>query len=290
MGERHTNRQLIPLLTSSIRTYLSNPIIALPFITLTFIQLLIIEILYFAVRNPLSSFFNPVINRLWGEIYIHYPFNFVIIPKLFQYTEYPTVIFISSFYVCVAIAIISLINNNKKINLSIVYREVSQQYVHIFLAALLSFGIFWGSQSLYSLLILKAWGVSSIKGPFYILKTAVLEGTPYFFLLISILVTTAFSFVFPIIVIEKKRITHALYENFSLLKKSWKIIFFVILIPMMAYVPVMLLRNNLAPLAEATFPEVRIIILIASVIIITWIDLTIYTAITTYYLLIKEYP
>lgn len=288
MNHKNTNKQLIPLLRESINSYIANPIILLPFVTIAFIQLLILEIIYFAPQFPLVKFFGPLIQKLEGEAFLHYPQNLIILPKWFQTAQFFIYIFISSFFIGMAIAIIANINNNKKSSFGAATRQALPQYVHLVLAAIMTFVVFYLLSSAYSMVIRRALQIQSKTGIFHILKATVIYGAPYFNLLIGVLVTAIFAFLFPIIIIEKKKILSALILNFKSLWKSFWFLFFVVLIPTLFYVPVILLRNNLGAVIHLTFEGMRMIVLILSTLVMLFIDATVYTAITTHYLLKKE--
>ena len=281
-------RHLIPLLKGSVDTFVNNPIILLPFLTIAFIQLLILEILYFSPRFPLSVFFNPIVGTLWGTEFIHYPNNFLMIPKLFQNIQVVVYIFVSSFFIAAAIEIISAINSDKKINFSLACKNTLGQYIHVFSGALISFCTFFGLYKLYHFALNSFLRSSSVDGIFFIVKKIILYGAPYMVLLIGVFVTALFAFVFPIIVIDKRKILAAIGLNFKNLWGSFWYIFVAVLIPTLFYLPVLLLRSNISGIAEVTIPEIRLLALIISVIVTMFIDVTIYTAITSFYLLKKE--
>jgi len=117
MAQKKRNRQLIPLIRESVNNYFANPVILLPFVTIAFIQLLVLEVIYFSPRFPLVKFFGPMISRLEGESFLHYPSNFLILPKWFQLAQYVIYIFISSFFICTAINIISNIESALNVKL-----------------------------------------------------------------------------------------------------------------------------------------------------------------------------
>lgn len=288
MPARKVPKHLISLLKGSVDTYIAHPVILIPFVTIAFIQLLVLEILYFSPRFPLSIFFNPVVKSLWGGQYVHYPANFLVLPKLFQNVQVFIYIFIGSYFIAVAIGIIAVLNSNGKISLFSSCRDALRQYVHIFVGALISFIVFFGLHKLYNFLMLKALNISSIEGAYNIIKNVIFWGSPYVNLLIGTFVAAIFAFVFPIIIIDKKKIFAALWLNFKNLWGSFWFIFLVAMIPTLFYLPVLLIRNNINGLADALFPEVRIIVLMVSIIVTMFIDATIYTAMTLFYLLKKE--
>lgn len=285
---RKSQKQIIPLLRESVNFFVANPIILFPFITTAFIQLFILEIIYFAPRFPLVHFFGPLIHRMEGEAYLHYPQHLLILPKWFQTAQYFLFIFVSSFLIAVAIEIIKNINNNKKVTFPNALRAVLPQYVHICLAAILTFFVFYALSKLQGLIMGRALQIRSDAGIFYMVKAIVLSGAPYFNLLIGTFTTAVFAFVLPIIVIERKKILQAITLNFKYLWGSFWFIFFVILIPMLFYVPILLLQGNLSSIASRTFEEIRLLSPAISIVVLTLIDAAVYTAITAYFLLKKE--
>jgi len=289
MPSKKVLKQLIPLIKGSVDTFVNNPIILLPFLTIAFVQLLALEILYFLPRFPLSAFFNPIIGTLWGTEFIHYPKNVLIIPKLFQNIQVLIYIFISSFFIAVAIEIIAAINSGKNIKFISACKDSFGQYIHYFVGAFIAFCTFFGLYKLYYFLLNSILNTSSVDGVFFFAKKIILHGVPYANLLIGVFVTTLFAFVFPIIVIDKRKIFAAIGLNFKNLWGSFWFIFVVVLIPTLFYLPVVLLRSNINTIANATFPEIRVLALVVSIFVTMFIDVTIYTAITSFYLLKKEH-
>src|SRR3989338_3292242 len=198
-------KKIIPLLRESVNSFVANPIILFPFVTTAFIQLFILEIIYFAPRFPLVYFFGPIIRRMAGEAYLHYPQHLSLIPKCFQMAQYFLFIFVSSFLIAVAIEIIKNINNNKKATFPNALRAMLPQYVHICLAAILTFFVFYALSKLQGLIIGRALQIRSDAGIFHIVKMVIFYGAPYFNLLIGIFATAVFAFVLPLIVIERKK-------------------------------------------------------------------------------------
>ena len=134
----------------------------------------------------------------------------------------------------------------------------------------------------------RAMQIRSDAGIFYVVKAGILYGAPYFNLLIGTFATAVFAFVLPIIVIERKKILQAVTLNFKYLWGSFWFIFFVVLIPMLLYVPILLLQGNLSSIASRTLEGIRLLSPAISIVVLTLIDATVYTAITAYFLFKKE--
>lgn len=288
MKRKKTPKNLILLLKQAVNTLVAHPKVFIPFITIAFIQLLALELFLFSSRYPLSGFFNPIVSTLWGAGFTRYPGNLLAMTKMFQLTQIAIYIFLGGFFISAAIAVIGDVNEGRKVRLGSSYGRALKQYVHILVGAFLSVCVFFLLYKLYGLAIFRAMQIRSVEGPFFILKTVILKGTPYFHLLIGIFVTTLFAFVFPSIMLDKKKIFAALGQNIKFLFGSFWYVFLVILVPTLLYLTLVLLRGSLAVIAQTVFPEIRALILLAGIFIALVVDATVYTALTMYYLLKKE--
>lgn len=279
----------ISLLRSAVNTLVTNPVILYPVLMIAFVEFLLLEILFFAPRYPLSLVLGPIISRLAGESYLHYPLNFLVMNKWFHALKIPLYIFISSYFLGVAIAIIHRINSDQPVNLKEIFREVRRAYLHLLVASVIIIGVVYGLSYLYEAILMKrALVIRSTKGIFFITKQVVLYGAPYVKLILTVFVTSLFAFVAPAIVIDKKKVFTAIFQNFKVLWGSFWFIFSVLIVPVLLYIPLLLLKTNSARLGEILVPEVLGILAIADVFFGLFIDAVHITAITMYYLWKKE--
>ncbi len=287
MSRKELNAHFFSLLRTSVNTLIDHPIILYPLCIAVFIQLLALEIIYFAPRFPLSVFFGPMIRRLWNEAYLHYPYNFMLLPKLFYYTQILIYIFIGGFLNAVAISIIAAINNDKRVTLKAVYKENLPFYIHIFVASLLSLGLFSLLSSFYRFVVYYASQFELEGKVFLYLKKMIIYSGPYANLILGVFVTTALAFLIQIIVIEKKKIFSAIVSNFQTLNRSFWFVFSVVLVPTLFYVPLLLIRSTIWQ-ADTVVPGIHLFVIIVGLLVTLGIDATVFTATTTYYLFLKE--
>jgi hypothetical protein len=285
--EKSPAKNVFALLGFSINTLFQNPQILKPYIFLIFFQLLVLEILYFSIRFPLKTFFGPMIGKIWNEAFLHYPFNFSLLPKMFQYTEFPIYIFVTSFIIGMAISALHKLNNGEEVNEKTLLKESFRHYVHIIVAAVISFLVVMALFKLYGLVYDRALMIRSTAGKFFLIKVILVQGAPYFNLLLSIFGTVLFAYVIPIIIIENKKIFSALFLNFKNLMASFWFTFWIVFIPSLMFVPVLLLRNT--TFLERLWPELNVVMLIATIFVMVFIDAIVYTALSAHYLLKKEH-
>jgi len=290
MTQMSTRRNPIALLRTSLATLLSNPPVILPFICIAFIQLFIFEVLMFSTRYPLNIFFGPIIRRIEGEIFLHYPFNYIVLIKWWQNSFLQSAFFvlISSVFLGAAVAAIDTINNNRTVNYNAVFRRSLSAYIHLILASALSVGTMFLVSALHGLVVGRALMIRSTEGMYFILKQLVVISAPYVNLLVAVVITTLFIYLIPAIIIDKKKIGGALVANFAMLRKSFGFTFMVVFLSALLYVPAILLKTFSPTIQKSILPEFWTIIPVLSVLISLFIDAIQYTALTTYYLLKKE--
>ena len=66
---------------------LRYPLILFPFVVLAFLEGLALELIYFFPAKPLASIAKPLVSRLFGEVFVHYPGSLVLLPQLFYYAQ-----------------------------------------------------------------------------------------------------------------------------------------------------------------------------------------------------------
>ncbi len=278
----------ITFLTSSFKTLRSNPQLFYPFIILLFINFLILEILYFIPRYPLSTFFTPIVTQVWGDKFMHYPMNLVLLPKLFYYAQIFVFLLIGNFILAVTAHMVAALNNEQRVSFKNSLKACFQSYIYIFLASVLTFLLFKGFDFLYNLLVMRAFKIQSTQGVFFMIKKAVILGVPFVQFLFGIIITVVLAYVIPIIVIEKKKLFAAIVENFKILKSSFIITSLLVVIPTIFYVPVLLLRNNVSFLASKTMPEIQLLIICLGIAVTLYINTLVMTATSTFYLYKKD--
>ncbi|MFH1359976.1 MAG: hypothetical protein ABIJ41_02945 [Candidatus Omnitrophota bacterium] len=289
MKKSSADKSLFLFIQNAVATIMRHPLILYPLCISVFIQLLILEILYFAPRWPLSLFFGPIIRRLYNEAYLHYPFNFQLVPKLFFYAQIPLYFLITAYLSAMTVSMIASIRNEKTISLRSAFRKTRSSYIHIVIAAILTFLTIFPLLKGYELIFERALRIKSETGVFFIMRSIVVYGRPYFNLLIDVIVTTLYIFVIPAIVIDKLKIHRAFTENFKILSRSFFFMLGIVLIPGLIYVPVLMLRSIIGTSAlSLTMPGLAGLIIALSVFAKLLIEALVLTATTTYYLMAKE--
>lgn len=287
MSKKISVRQAFPLLGSSLSCLFTNPKIFYPFAILAFLQLLLMLILFFSIRFPLSMFFGPIIARLRGAVYLHYPMNFDLMNHWFQSAQAVIFLFATSFFIAKAVLIVAKINQGEPLGETMPKLGI-KKYVNLIAAFLLIFLIMYGMTSLYGILMQRAARIVSTSGVYYFIKQVVLSGAPYFNLFFSVIFTALFAYVVPLIVLEGKNVIAAVIKNFKLLLSGFWPLFVIIAVTSLFYLPVLLIRSNYQWFSTFIDPEGWQMFVILGVFVMLFIDAVQYTAVTLCYFLTKD--
>jgi len=259
-----------------------------PYIIIVFINLLVLETLYFAPRHPLSSFFYPLIGRIWGAEYLHYPMDLMLLPKLFYYTQVIIFLFVSSFLTAIIADMVAAINNEKQVNFGASFQKSLPRYIYIFLYSLLSLLLLESFDYAYGLLIQRVHQIHSTTGIYFCLKKLVFFAHPYAQFLYENIATALLIYVPVLVILEKKKFIGALIDNFKTICGSFWLTLTLVLVPTLGYLPLLLMKNNIGNLVEMTSPEVQVVALILNIFVTTGINIFIMASASAYYLYKKE--
>jgi hypothetical protein len=276
------------ILSLTVDALLKNPVILYPVFILAFIQLFTLEIIYFTPRYPLSLIFGPIIIKAVNPMYMHYPYNYILMMKWYHAIEIFMYIFINCIFYAAIVRIIALINGGEAVDLKKVYKQVFDSYPHVMTAMVLPAALLQALSLSYKLLLDRVVLIRSSAGVYYMIKQSIIAAGPYFHLIFASIAVSVFAFVVPVIMIEQKNLINAVKISFLRYRGSFGLIFLVCLIPSFLYVPFLLFRVYLGDNWTLIAPERSCLFLVLSILTMLLIDVLQLTAITLCYLFRKE--
>ena len=270
----------------AFNTLKNNPVILLVFALSGILKLICLLVIFLSIFYPLSIVFGPIIKTLWGGMFLHYPFNFSLMPKLFYYSQITVYIFIDSLLSGTAIWMAFQANEGKKPKLLEALKKVLSKYVTLAGFLLAIFLVVWLVYYGEKLLIFK---LAKLKFMASLIKTGMLDFALVFVnFFIIILVEMIFSFAMPFAVLEDKRFFKAVWASLTLAKKLFLSTFILIFIPTLVTLPFSLLKTGLSALMDKTIPEITLLVLGLSVIVTVFIDCIVTVSLTLLFLLKKD--
>ncbi|MBU0469240.1 MAG: hypothetical protein KJ736_09320, partial [Candidatus Omnitrophica bacterium] len=279
--------KIFPTLASAISTLFGNKEIFFPFIVICFIQLFSLEILNLVHRSPLNLFFAPIIRKLYGEIYLHYPLNFTLLPQLFQYVQIVFYVFVSTFLIAVAVKAVVELESGREdgLNFGSLVKKTLSSYVSLVLTGLLVLAVILLSFKLFDKVYARAVLISATGGIKFAIKAVIIYGKPFFYLLLNAIATALFAYVIPVIIVDKRKIFSAVWVNFKLLFEAPWFTFCIVAIPYVFLVPVLLLKY--INFMGNEYPEIKFWLLVIDVFVMVLIDAVVYTSLTMFYIMKK---
>lgn len=243
----------------TIGLFKQNPIILLPFFIVGLFDVLLLILIYLAPRPPLSALLAPPIRVFWGERFLHYPFNLLLIPRLFDYGHIVSTAFIGVLMTGAAIGMLKQAREGLKPNIFFNLVKSLRMYLRLLVIWLVMFGLVSAAfKGLPAVFHFKQGAASQI-----VLSAA-------FF--VSILIQALFIYAIPAVIIEEKKAGAAIKRSMSFSKSVFIPTLLLVALPTLIYIPMIILRGKLPVLMSKVFPETVLIFLGIGIVISVVID------------------
>lgn len=259
---------LLKAFSLTFRLFKKHPVIFLPFLAFAVIESCALVALFLAPRFPVNLVVAPLIRTFWGERYLHYPSNFLLLPKISSLAKMTLYVIFGSVFLGTAVGFINEVFTGKK-NPQIwtSFFAAAKKYVSLFAAILFVTLIFYYPVKFLNLAILKYFTSGHTKLLF--LKSDVWLG-PFSIVVnfsIGILLQAAFVYMIPLLIIGNEKLLPAIGKSVLLFKRLFFPTLVLVLLSSMIYIPVILLTYNSAYLIENVFPEIILWILFVGIAI-----------------------
>jgi hypothetical protein len=233
-----------------------NPKILYPFLIFAGLELLSLIFLYLIPRMPLRTVFGPIITTFWGDQYLHYPQNFLLLPKLASLARSNLSVLFGSLLTGVAVAFLYKMS----------FAKAFQKYINLlFIVFILTFSYFIFHKAV-SLLLLKYfatghekllfWGPDLWLGPIQ----SVINQT------LVLILQALFIYAIPILLTTDKKFIAAILASFRFFFKNMGISLLFAGVPMVIVSPLIFLNYNGVYLMVKIAPEVILWLGVASVV------------------------
>lgn len=223
----------------------NKPVIFLPFLIYAFLELIGLLLAYSIPRYPLIVIFGPLIKTLWGEMFLHYPSNFLLLPKLASLVR-----------MLISVIIGSLLTG---ISISMLYKKTPKdaikKYVSLFLITFIMTALFYAVVKIITIALIKYFMAGHSRllfikanmwlGPFLVIIN----------MLMALFIQSAFVYTIPTLFIKQSKFTSAIFESFVFFRKHFVSTIILVGLPMLIYLPVTILNHNTGFLIRKLFPE-----------------------------------
>jgi hypothetical protein len=270
---------VLKVYSNTLRILKEKPVIYLPFLIAALLEVLALLILFLAPRMPFVKLFGPPIRAFYAERFLHYPANFILLPILFSKAKMLISIIFTSLLTGLAISLTSNYYYRKQVNLSESFKQTLKRYGSLFFIFLLLIVFFQLSAKGLNIVVSKALDAGQLRSVIALLLNFTL----------AILVQAVFIYVIPVLIVEKKGLFKSLGNALVVFKKFFISTIILIGIPMLLYLPVIILQANSLFLIHRLFPESILLLSLAGIVISSLIIDPIITLSAAYlYMMQKE--
>jgi len=269
MTKKHNIRNIW---VSTLELMMKNPVVMMPFVFIAFFEALSLEFICFSTRSPLSLVANPIIRKFFGETFIHYPGNMVLLPKLFYYKQIAIYVLLGVFLTAISVNIFKNIKEGLPVRANALVKNALRNYFSFLIYGIIT----------VAFIFLLQWGNTFVLGKFFRLLARSLHYTiPQqafsFCLTSSLFLTNIIMQVFlvltvPIMVMEKRPLLKALWKSIATGFRKFFTVFGIIFLPFLAYLPMTLLKSFSPNIVDRTFPEINIFIVALGIVVSVFLD------------------
>ncbi|MFC1646252.1 hypothetical protein ACFL2Y_03635 [Candidatus Omnitrophota bacterium] len=253
----------------TLNTFKKYSFIFCPFIIFASFELVSLAIIYFAPRNPLRAVLGPPIETFWGEKFLHFPTNFFLYPKLLFYSRMGLTIFVGSLLTGVAVSLVFGIYSKEKVKLSAAFMSALKKYISLILVVFVFTALFFILNKVTYTGLARYFSAGHdrllfIKPELWL--GPILAGINF---VLAILVQSAFIYTIPIIIVETANPIKSIIRSVILFKRLFFKTIILVGLPMLFYIPKIILDFNNVFLMEKFFPEIVIIVSVLGIVVST---------------------
>jgi len=272
---------LITTYFNSVKLLKFHPILMFPFVIFGAIDAFIFTIIFLAPRKPFLAALGPVISTFWGEKFLHYPYNFLLLPKLESFSRMGLTVIFASLLTGTAVAMIHEAYRKKPIKLGHSFKLALKKYVYLFVAVLFFTGMFYLIIRVANAFLIHYFLSAGRSRSFLMTQFGLGPIVLCVNLFISIFVQAAFNYIIPVLMIENKKFFKSISVALALFERLFLFTLLLVGIPLLAYIPIIILNYNTILLIRQVFPELVLMISYLGIIISALIINPIITASAT---------
>lgn len=248
--------KLSDLFSSSISFLKSNSVLYFPFVIFFAIEIFCLILIYLSNYNPLVFVFGPIVRAFLGEQFLHFPFNFILLPKFASFSRLALSVVIGSVLSGAATLITANIYYKKNIGLSEAFIKALKKYTALFIILFIINAALYFSFKLIGLALFKYFSHGSKELFFLPIRFWSYGPIPVLInFSAAVFFQAAFIFAIPLVMLDNEAPFKAIARSFMLFFKLFRITSLLVILLMLIYLPILILNMKTIVLIENVFPE-----------------------------------
>ena len=261
----------------------------MPFIIFAILESLALILVFLSPRKPFDIVFAPPIRAFWGERFLHYPANFLLLSRLAGISRMFLAVIYSSLLTGAAVSMVSSYYTKKQAKLKDAFILALKKYASLFIIVLLFILIYYFSIKAINSGALKYFAKHQGRLLFLSPKLWISVILPVFNFIFAILIQSIFTYAIPALIRDKVNLFKALAKSLRVFGRYFLQTIVLVGLPLLIYIPILILNYNTAFLINRLFPEFILIVLFSGIIVSSLIiDPLITVSTAVFYLLSKE--
>ncbi len=262
------------------------PILWLPFLMIGLSDAVVLALAYLAPRQPFDALLAPPIRAFWGERFLHYPSNFFILPKLYEYGHTLVMAGIGVVMTGTAIGMVEQANRGQQPRFVSNAVRTIKRYVTLFWV--------WMAGFFLSTLLIKGARFMVFAAYDTTLRamlpprTVLLDVVLWCSVFAAIAIEALWVYALPIAVLEGQRWWRSLTASFRSATDFWGPTYLLVLVPSSLLFSVMMLKQQIGTLMRFVAPEATVWVLVLGVVYSLVAEWAITMSATVLYLVRKE--
>ncbi len=262
--------QIVEIYQQVFSVLRKNPTVMFLFFAVAFFDLVALIVLYFAPSPPVSNVLAPIIRTFWGDYYLHYPNNFLLLPKLFGYAHFLTSTVLGVFVTGIIIKKIEAETFGQKISTLSAAVPVIRKYLALVAVWLISYGAFVFSLKGVLMLLPHNLGIQLVGG-----------------FLLGLVMQSILVFLLPALMIIKNSFFKTLLEGIRFGLKNMVLTSALIFTPMLFALGIAVARL-FTPFFVRIHPELVLWVLCSSIVITLLVDILVTSSATLLFLKVRH--
>lgn len=257
--------KIVEIYQQTISLLSENPTILFLFLMIALMDALALTVLYFAPSKPFSILLAPIIRAFWSEAFLHYPKNFILLPKLFNHAHFVILTFVGIVITGIVVKKIEAHLQGGRVTTVSAAGPVMKRYFSLLVAWLLTYFSFWIAIKLIMPILPRSLPVQLTAG-----------------FGIALILQSLFVFLIPAIMIQGRGLLPDLVQGllFGLINLPKTAL--LIAVPVVLVIGVSYFKS-MAPVFVESYPEAVLWILGVSIGITMMVDMLITSATTILY-------
>jgi len=271
----------------SFKSMWQCPAIFLPFAIITLCELLLLVVLLLSPHPILEPLLCPPIRKFFGEMFLHYPYNFSLLPTLFEYVSLPLTLLLMPLMCAVTVGMVARSVNGKKAsfgkNLGLGMKKYMSSLSLWIIVLIIYIGIFL----FLKFLALQCYPPAMAK-VLHIPSWRMFTICQYLSLFICLLVEPFLAYSIPVLILEKKKLFAAIKEGLIVGWSLYLPTLVLIAIPTLLGACLVLVKQKMLSFFINLLPESVLGVMVGGFILTLFIGVLITTSLTALFLIKRQ--